>query len=157
LAEVQLEQALADNDSVRKQLAEELEQIKTQLRKDLEDASAEWGAERTRLTVEWEAERARLTNEFQDLRVFEEAQQRLVDAGSQSEMLICFLNLSERFSPSTAVYIAKADGLELWKSRGDAAFPAIASSRTIDPELFYRQVAMRGKVVLAVCSAQPCN
>ncbi len=54
-----------------------------------------------------------------------------------------------------AVYVAKVDGLALWKSRGKASFPAIISRDTTDPEAYFRTINVRGKAVAAVCAAPP--
>src|SRR5206468_11619925 len=55
---------------------------------------------------------------------------------------------------SDLVYVIKADGLALWKSRGDGAFPEIISQQTTDPESYFRAITVRGKTVAAV-SAMP--
>ncbi len=53
------------------------------------------------------------------------------------------------------VYVAKTDGLALWKTRGKAAFPEIISQQTTDPEFYFKIVTVRGKKVAAACAAQP--
>jgi arginyl-tRNA synthetase len=147
VAEAQAERAIAETrDAVTRQSTEEFERLRAQLTEEFQKASAKWAAER-----------ARLTNELEECRVFAEAQQQLGEAGSQSEMLVRFLKLAERFAPSIALYISKADGLALWKTRGDTVFPNIVSQGTIDPELFYRQIVVKDKVLLAVCASAPCK
>ena len=157
MAEVQLEQAVAEaREAVRKQVTEEL---KAQFSKTLQEASDQLRTGLTRefqkVSTEWMAERSRLTDQLEEWRLFADAQRQLVDASSQSEILARFLKLAERLAPSIAVYISKADGLALWKSRGNIAFPPIVSQGTIDPELFFRQIVVRGKLVAAVCAAKP--
>ena len=146
LAEVQREEAVQSaSDNVRRQTTEELQ---AQFRKTLQDAT-------DKLQTEFATERKRLAEQLDEWRLFADAQRQLVEAGSQTEILVRFLKLAERFAPSIAVYIAKSDGLALWKARGDAAFPPIVSQGTIDPEWFFRQINVREKLVAAVCAIQP--
>jgi len=63
--------------------------------------------------------------------------------------------MTEPFAPALAVYVAKTDGLALWKTRGKAAFPEIISQQTTDPEFYFKVVTVRGKKVAAACAAQP--
>ena len=65
------------------------------------------------------------------------------------------MKLSESFAPGIAVYVAKADGLALWKSRGSASFPEIISQQSTDPESFFKIISVRGKTVAAVSAIQP--
>src|SRR5439155_26824683 len=53
------------------------------------------------------------------------------------------------------LYVAKADGLALWKHRGNGAFPEIISQQTTDPESYFRPVVVRDKAVAAVCAVPP--
>src|SRR4029077_12977831 len=87
-------------------------------------------------------------------RVFAEAQRQLAEASSQAEILSRFLRLAEPFADGIAVYLAKADGLALWKGRG-RAFPEIISKETTDPESFFKAITVRNKTVAAICAAPP--
>jgi hypothetical protein len=132
-------------DAGRKQLTEELEQ---QFQQRLAEANDRFKAEAA-------AERDKLQAQLDQWRVFAEAQQQLAEASSQPEILSRFLKLAESFTGGLAVYVAKADGLALWKSRGKAAFSDIISKETTDPEAYFRTVTVRGKAVAAVCAAPP--
>ena len=54
-----------------------------------------------------------------------------------------FLIGAEAFAPNLAVYVAKADGLALWKTRGSRLFPKVVSKETIDPEAYFRPIVVR--------------
>ena len=54
-----------------------------------------------------------------------------------------------------ALYVAKSDGLALWKSKGDGVFPQIISKETTDPDSYFSAIAIRGKTVAALCAAPP--
>ena len=159
LAEVQLAQTVAETrDRVRQEVTDELQgqfgrtlkettdELRASLTKDLQNASAEWSAER-----------ARLSEQLEEARLFANVQQKFAEAGSQTEILVRFLRLAERFAPSVAVYLAKADGLALWKASVDAVFPQIVPQGTIDPALYFREITVRDKPVAAVCAVQPCR
>jgi hypothetical protein len=103
----------------------------------------------------WNAERDRLQQQMEQWRVFAEAQHQLVDAGSQAEILVRSLKLAETFGSSIAIYTARADGLALWKSRGNAVFPKITSQQTRDPEYYFKPIVVRGKTVAALSAQQP--
>jgi hypothetical protein len=148
MAEVQLQQALGEvREQVRRQVTDELQ---AQFANTLEENTA-------RLRAEWDAERARLAEQLEESRTFADAHRQLGEASSQPEMLIRFLNLAERYAPSIAVYIARPDGLALWKARGQAVFPQIISDKTADPELFFRKIIVRDKLIAAIYAAQPCK
>ena len=139
------EQAVEEARDAGRRQSEELEQ---QFQQRLAEAS-------DRLKIEAAAERDQLQAQLDQWRVFAEAQQQLAESSSQSEILSRFLNLAERFTGGLAVYVAKPDGLALWKSRGKAVFPRIISKETTDPEAYFRTVTVRGKAVAAVCAALP--
>src|SRR5205085_5915619 len=107
----------------------------------------------TRLSNEAAAERAKLQEQLDQWRVFAETQRQLAEASSQPEILSRFLRLAQPFAAGLAVYVTKADGLALWKSRGKGAFPEIISKETTDPEFYFRTIVVRGKTVGAVCAA----
>jgi len=101
------------------------------------------------------AERARLQEQLEQWKAFADIQRQLAESSSQPEILLQFLNLAQPFANALAIYIAKADGLALWKSGGKAAFPGIISQQTTDTETFFRAVTVRGKTVAAVYAAPP--
>jgi hypothetical protein len=145
-AAIAQEQAVAESrESARRQATEELER---QFQQRLAETS-------DRLKAEATAERDQLQAQLDQWRLFAEAQQQLAEASSQPEILSRFLKLAESFTGGLAVYVAKPDGLALWKGRGKAAFPDIISRQTTDPEAYFRTVSVRGKVVAAVCAAPP--
>jgi hypothetical protein len=152
--------------SVREALQDQQEQFSKQLTDAVRDAEAKAGrlsADLTRKLDErlhlaeasWAEERARLENELHLWRTCAEAQQTLAESASQTDMLRRFLKLVEPFAQSLAVYVMKADGLALWKRYGDAAFPAVVSQSTIDPESLFTPVVVRGKTVVAICAYPP--
>jgi hypothetical protein len=101
------------------------------------------------------AERARLQEQLEQWKAFSDIQRQLAESSSQPEILSQFLDLAQPFANALAVYTAKADGLALWKSRGNTAFPDIISQQTTDPESYFRAVTVRGRTVAAVCAAPP--
>src|SRR5262249_9381374 len=98
-------------------------------------------------------ERAKLENQLQKWKMFAEAQRTLAEASSQPAMLERFLRLAEPFAEGLAIYVRKADGLALWKSKGKGAFPDIVSKDTADPEFYFRSISIRGNTVGAICAA----
>ena len=155
-------------DSARRQAAEELEPqfqqrlaeasgaARKQATDELEEQFQRRLAETTeRLKAEAAAERQQLQAQLDQWRVFAETQRQLAEASSQPEILSRFLHLADSFTGGLAVYVAKVDGLALWKSRGKGAFPAIISRDTTDPEAYFRTINVRGKAVAAVCAAPP--
>jgi hypothetical protein len=152
--ETQFQAKLAETTT---QLQEKASSERAQLQ---EEASAERvrlesesSAERNRLQEEASVERTRLQEQLDQWRVFAETQRQLAEASSQPEILSRFLRLAEPFAEALAVYVTKADGLALWKSRGNGAFPEIISRETIDPESYFRVLTVRGKTVGAICAA----
>lgn len=145
-AQLDLQKAVAETrDAVRKQVTEELEQ---KFKQTLEGKT-------NQLQSGFAEERARLQEQLTQWRVFAETQRQLAEASSQAEILARFLKLAESFAPSLAVYVTKADGLALWKSRGKTIFPEIISEETTDPEFYFKALNVRGKDVAAVYAAQP--
>jgi exonuclease VII large subunit len=122
---------------IKKEAAEE--------RTKLEDAMV-------RLKNEWSEELSKVEDERDRWRMLAEAEQKFAQASSQSEMLIRFLSSAQSFSRGLAIYVAKADGLGLWKSKGDGVFPQILSKETTDPESYFRTITVRGKTVCAICA-----
>lgn len=145
-ADMELEKAVAEaRETTRRQVSEELEQ---QFKRTLEEAT-------NKLQSDASTERARLQEQLNQWRVFADAQRQLTEASSQPEILARFLKLAEPFAAGMGVYVAKSDGLALWKSRGKAAFPEIISEETTDPESYFRTISVRGKTVAAVCASPP--
>ena len=145
-AEVEMRRAVDETrEATQKKVSNELEQ---QFKKTLEK-------ETNQLQSEASAERTRLQEQLHQWRVFAETQRQLGDAASQPEILARFLKLAEPFASKLAVYVSKADGLALWKSRGKPAFPEIISEETTDPESYFRTINVRGKTVAAVSAAPP--
>jgi hypothetical protein len=145
----ELERAVQEaQNSVRQQVTE---QLQAQFASALEEKSSQL----QQLQSESASERARLQEELQRWRIFAEAQRQLAEAASQPEILSRFLRLAEPFAPALAIYISRPDGLALWKSRGQHAFPEIISEQTRDPEIYFKQIVVRGRTVGAVAAAGP--
>jgi len=143
-AAVEREGAVAEaKETARKEVGDELEQCRERL------------AEATTQLEKASADLATLREQLDHWRVFAETQRQLGEASSQPEILSRFLRLAEPFTDGLAVYVAKADGLALWKGRGKPAFPEIISKETTDPESFFKTITVRGKTVAAVCAAPP--
>jgi len=143
-AEAQLGRAIVEaKEETRRQITLELDQ---QFRERLETTI-------NQLRNEASEERAKLQAQLEQWKMFAEAQRTLAEAPSQSEMLGRFLRLAEPFADGLAVYVRKADGLALWKSKGKGAFPDIVSKDTTDPEFYFRSLSIRGNTVGAICAA----
>jgi hypothetical protein len=61
----------------------------------------------------------------------------------------------EPFAAGLGLYVSKTDGLALWKSRGNGAFPEIISEETTDPESYFRPIIVRNKTVGAIYALPP--
>jgi len=147
-ADAELQRRIAETrEATRKQVIEEVEErFKTTLEENT-----------NKIQTETAAERRALEEELAKWRVFVQAQRQFADASTQAEILARFLKLAEPFAAGLAVYVTKADGLALWKSRGNGVFPEIISEGSTDPESYFRTVVVRGKVVAAVCASPPCK
>ena len=140
----QVDEAVTEaKETTRRQVSEALEQ---EFREKLTETT-------TKLSSEAAADRTKLQEQLDQWRVFAETQRQLAEASSQPEILSRFLMLAHPFADGLAVYVTKADGLALWKSRGKGAFPEIISQETTDPESYFRIITVRGKAVAAVCAA----
>lgn len=150
-------------EEARAQITAEMEQ---QLKERLDAAAAEFRTESAdermkldamtdQLKHEWSVERSQLQGEVARWRAFAEAQQQLAEASSQSEMLTRALILAQPFAAGAALYVAKADGLALWRSKGDGAFPENISPQKTEPDSYFRAISIRGKTVAALCAAPP--
>ena len=104
---------------------------------------------------EWEAEKARLLEQTDIWRAYAEGQRQMAESHTQAEILGYFLDRAEPFAPNLAVYVARPDGLALWKTRGGAEFPQVVSKETIDPDAYFKTIVVRDKIVAAVCARQP--
>ena len=153
LAEAEKEKALV---GARAQLSAELrEQFDQTLQQTTRKLQAEF-EQRTLATREkWAAEKAGLEEQLNRWRNYAEAQRQMGGSSSQVEILTHFLDQAGAFSPNLAVYVVRADGLALWKTRGGGSFPAVVSQNTSDPEAYFKAVVVREKTVAAVCARQP--
>jgi chromosome segregation ATPase len=149
--------AREDHDRAMEQAKEEMRrQVTAELEQQLKEAAeqrAKVEAAMAEMKEEWSVELNKLEDERVKWRTLAEAQQQLAEASSQMEMLDRFLNLGQPFAQGLAVYVTKADGLALWKSRGKGAFSKIVSRETTDPDSYFRALSVRGKTVGAVCAA----
>ena len=145
-AAAELNRAVAEaTDATRRQVTEELEQKFAQRMAEMTSQLQAQAAE----------EHARLREQLEHWKMFADTPRQLGEASSQAEILARFLRLAEPFAKGVAVYVAKADGLALWKSRGKAAFPEIISQETTDPEAYFRTIVVRAKTVAAVSAVAP--
>lgn len=152
-AETQTAQAVADT---REKVSAEMQaQFAETLRQATNQMQADFAQQSQASAVQWEAEKARLQDQITLWRTYAEGQRQLADSVSQAELLTRFLNLAEPFASAIAVYVTKADGLALWKSRGKGAFSDLVSKDTIDPEAFFKPLVVRDRTVAAVCAVQP--
>src|SRR5262245_40395400 len=143
--EAELQRRVAETrEATRRQVVEEVEErVKT-----LEENA-------TKFQNEAAAERRVHEEELAKWRVLAQAQRQFADASTQAEILLRFLKLTEPFAPALAVYVARADGLALWKSRGNGPFPEVISEGSTGPESYFRTIVVRGKVVAAVSAVPP--
>jgi hypothetical protein len=147
-AEGELQRRVAETrEATKKQVIEELEE---RFKRTLEENT-------NKIQKETTAQRRVLEEELAKWRTFGQAQRQFADAATQAEILTRFLNLAEPFAAGLAVFIARADGLAIWKNRGNGAFPEIISEGSTDPESYFRTLVVRGKVVAAVCALPPCK
>jgi len=112
------------------QFDETLERTKTELQAEFErrmrDAQDQSDEEKTRLREQIELWRS-----------YSEAQRLMSESSSQGEILSYFVQHAETFAPNLAVYVAKADGLAVWKTRGEGPFPEFISGATSDPDAYF--------------------
>ena len=153
LAESEREQSVGD---ARAQLTAELRgQFDQTLQQDSARLQAEFEQRMNTANKEWETEKARLQEQVDLWRAYAEAQRLMGESRTQAEILGHFLDRSEPFAPNLAVYVAKPDGLALWKTRGRMAFPQVVSKDTIDPEAYFKTIVVKDKIVAAVCARHP--
>jgi hypothetical protein len=153
VAEIEREQALAQarlqvTAELRGQFDQTLQQNAARMQADFEELM-------NTATRQWEAERARLQEQLDVWRTYADAQRQMSESATQAEILGHFLDRAEPFAPNLAVYVAKPDGLALWKTRGRMAFPNVISKDTIDPDAYFKTIVVRERIVAAVCARQP--
>jgi len=155
------EQALTDarlqSQELQRQFDETLQQTTSRLESESAQRMAEFAQRMTASAAEWEAEKARLTDELKVLRVLVDAQRKMAESGSQIEILGHFLDHAETFAPNLAVYVARADGLALWKTRGSAAFPGVLPKNPIDSEAYFKPIVVRDRTIAGVFGRHPLN
>jgi hypothetical protein len=151
--QVQKEKAIAD---AREKISTDMRnQFQETLRQTIDQLGADFARQSQAVASQWEEEKLGIQDQLNLWRTYAEGQQQLSDSGSQAEMLTRFLNLVEPFAAAVAVYVAKADGLALWKARGKGAFPDLVSQDTIDPQYFFKPLVVRERTVAAVSAVQP--
>jgi hypothetical protein len=69
------------------------------------------------------------------------------------EMLARFMKLASGFADNLAIYVARAEGLTLWKSRGTKTFPKTISEGAAEADMYVRSVSARGKPVAAIAAS----
>jgi hypothetical protein len=146
------EAAMAAAATAERQIA--ITEAKEVARKEASDEFQERIASATTQVKEASEAVAGLQEQLDKWRLFAETQRQLGEASSQPEILSRFLRFAEPYADGLAVYVAKADGLALWKGRG-RAFPEIISKETTDPDSFFKPITVRGRTVAAVCAAPP--
>jgi hypothetical protein len=152
-AGTEMQQALADAQA---QLSTELRaQFDQTLQENTARMQAEFEQQLSAATKEWEAEKGRLQEQIDMWRGCADAQRQMGESQTQVEILGHFLDRAEPFATNLAVYVAKADGLALWKTRGSASFPQVVSKDKIDAGAYFKTIVVRDKIVAAVFARQP--
>src|SRR5262245_29615737 len=150
-----LTEAQLQSTELRRQFDETLQQTTSKLESESAQRMAEFAQRMTDSAAEWEAEKARLTDELKVLRALVDAQRKMAESGSQIEILGHFLDHAETFAPNLAVYVVRADGLALWKTRGSETFPDVMSKNPTDPESYFKPIVVRERMIAAVLGRQP--
>ena len=104
---------------------------------------------------EWDEEKERVQEQADLWKTYAEAQRLMLESNSQAEILSHFLQRTEGFAPNLAIYLARPDGLVLWKTRGDGPFPHLISQDTSDPDAYFKTISVRDHTVAAVSARQP--
>jgi hypothetical protein len=152
-AGTEMQQALSDAQA---QLSAELRaQFDQTLQENTSRMQAEFEQQLSAATREWETEKARLREQIDMWRACADSQRQMGESRTQVEILGQFLDRAEPFAPNLAVYVAKPDGLALWKTRGSASFPQVVSKDKIDSDAYFKTIVVRDKIVAAVCAKQP--
>jgi len=136
----------------------EFEETRASMRNQVvEELQARFTDELQSSQAQWSSERAQLREQIDEYRALAEAPRALAACGSQAEILLRFLNLAAPFAASVAVYVSKAEKLSLWKARGPASFSETIAQTGADAQFYFRPVAVRERIVAAVCAAEPCR
>ena len=131
-----------------------LEQLRSSLEQEAREAEERWKKESSEAAGRWKEQDEELTRQVDRWRLLAEFSRRIGDASSQVEILARFLRAAEQFSVGVALYLNKPEGLELWKSCGEKAFPELISEETIDPEWHFSKIVVRDKTIAAVCALE---
>jgi hypothetical protein len=138
---------------IRRQIEEARKEARERAQADMEAINRRTDSASTAEIESLVKERDRLASQLAEWRLLAGAEVRLTEADSQMEMLVRFLKLASGFGESIAVYIAKADGLALWKSRGEGVYPPTISQETAATDMYFRPIIARGKPVAAIAAA----
>jgi hypothetical protein len=141
------------SEEMERQFEQKLGDETTRLQNDAGEARAKLESAMKQMKEEWSSELTKLEDERDRWRTFAQTQRAFAESSSQPEMLTRFLDAAHPFANGLAVYVSKADGLALWKSKGSGVFPKIVSRETTDPESYFRTLSVRGKTVGAVVAA----
>jgi hypothetical protein len=133
-------------------LQSRLEQLRSSMEQEAGEAEKRLKKEASEAAERWKEQDEERTRQVDRWRLLAEFSRRIGDASSQGEILSRFLRAAEQFSDGVALYLNKPEGLELWKSGGEKAFPDVISEETIDPEWYFSKVVVRDKTVAAVCA-----
>jgi hypothetical protein len=158
LADARLEDVRTEaREAARIELTESFDaQMELAARQIRSDMQAKVDEELQVAQSRWAAERSELQSELGRFRVFADAQRQLSESTSQTEILYRFLQLSEPFASSLAIYVSKSDSLSLWQFRG-GVFSASLSDGRQNSELYSKSIAVRERVVGAVVAKLPCD
>jgi hypothetical protein len=142
--------------------AELRQQFEQTLQRTVADLKEEFAQQMAAAREQWEEEKDRLRDQADLWKTYADAQREMGESQSQAEILTHFLRHAETFAPNIAVYVARPDGLALWKTRGSGPFPQVVSKDTCDPETYFKAVDVRDRTVVGICarppfSAQPLN
>jgi chromosome segregation ATPase len=152
-AAAQREQVLASSrEAVSTELKQQFDQTLERTVADLKDQFAQQMAA---AREGWAEEKDRLQDQAELWKSYADAQREMGESKSQAEILTHFLRHAETFAPNIAVYVARVDGLALWKTRGNGPFPAVVSKNTCDPETYFRAIEVRDKTVVGICARPP--
>ena len=133
-------------------LQSRLDQLRSSMEQEAREAEKRLKKEASEAAERWKEQDEELTRQVDRWRLLAEFSRRVGDASSQVEILSRFLRAAEQFASGVALYLNKPEGLELWKSCGEKAFPDLISEETIDPEWYFSKIVVRDKTVAAVCA-----
>ena len=133
-------------------LQSQLEQLRASMEQEAREAEARLKREASETAERLKEQAEEVARQVDRWRLLAEFSRRIGDASSQVEILARFLKAAEQFSAGVALYLNKPEGLELWKSGGENAFPDLISEDTIDPEWYFSKIVVRDKTVAAICA-----